>query len=61
MASARDAGGALEDRRCLFTPAADTRDHFGRFIGGEIAKWGQAAKNAAHRSPNEPEERFHDR
>ncbi|SDC28085.1 Tripartite-type tricarboxylate transporter, receptor component TctC [Variovorax sp. CF079] len=29
-----------------FTPAADTREHFGRFIAGEIGKWGQAAKNA---------------
>ena len=29
-----------------FTPAADTREHFGRFITAEIVKWGQAAKNA---------------
>jgi tripartite-type tricarboxylate transporter receptor subunit TctC len=29
-----------------FTPAADTREHFGRFIASEIGKWGQAAKNA---------------
>ncbi|VTU28971.1 Argininosuccinate lyase [Variovorax sp. PBS-H4] len=29
-----------------FTPAADTREHFGRFIAGEIGKWGQAAKTA---------------
>ena len=29
-----------------FTPAADTREHFGRFIAAEIVKWGQAAKNA---------------
>jgi hypothetical protein len=45
---ATSAGFAVAPAIYAKLPCDPVRDfaHFGRFIAGEIAKWGQAAKNA---------------